>query len=198
MLAWWALRPEPPDIKRIAEAPALEARGARSIIVREGGQKAWEFSAQRITVAPNRILATIENISQGTIFQKGQPLWRLRAARVEANQLTRDIQAHAAVATLQTQNLRISAPLLLWKHHQKTLHCPQDARANMKNQEDNPRAATNDVGRGELRCTAGVEVTSRFGTLRAPAAIAYPKDRRVEFRGGVDIVMRRSALPLPG
>lgn len=179
-------------------APAIDAHGARSIIVREDGHKAWEFSAKRITIAPNRILATVEGVENGVIFQGGKPLWKLTAARLDANQLTRDIQAHGAVASLAGQDLSIRTPRALWKHRQKTLLCPRETRATIKDVQVSTRSASYNVATDELRCAAGVEVSSRFGTISAPYATAFPKARRVEFGGGVDIVMRRAALPLPG
>ena len=197
-VAWWAMQPQPPEKRDTAQTPAVEARGARSIIVREGGRKAWEFSAKRITIAPNRILATIEGVQNGVIFQAGKPLWRLNATLLKANQLTRDIEAQNAVASLAKQDLRITTARALWKHRQKTLLCPLETRANTKDIQVSTRSASYNVARDELRCAGGVEVASRFGTIAAPHATAFPKSRRVEFGGGVEIVMRRSALPLPG
>jgi LPS export ABC transporter protein LptC len=193
-IAWWSMQPLPQPETGANTEPSIEARGARSIIVRDGGHKAWEFSADRITIAPDHVIASIENIGKGVIFQAGAPLWRLRAKRVEANQLTRDVQAQDAIASLVPQDLRIVAPRALWKHSEKTLLCPEAAQATMKNISVRAQTASYNTKSGELRCTRGVAVTSPFGTLSAPAATAYPKSRRVEFQGGVDIIMHRAAL----
>lgn len=193
-ITWWAMQPLPPPPPIQNTAPAIEARGARSIIVREGGHKAWEFSADRITIAPNRIRASIDDMGNGTIFQAGRPLWHLRAKHIEANQLTRDLQVQDAVASLTTYNLRITTPRAQWQHQKKKLVCPGETRATMKNIRVRASAATYDTASGELRCTKGVAVSSPYGTLSAPSARAYPQWRRVEFQGGVDIVMHRAAL----
>lgn len=196
-IAWWALQPLPPADGGRPTTPSIEARGAHSIIVREGGLKAWEFSAARIAVAPDRVRTALENIADGTIFQAGVPLWRLRARRVEANQFTRDLEVQDIVASLATESLRISTPHAQWKHRAKTLTCTGPMFATMKNIGVTAQAATYDTRSGELRCTRGVAVSSPYGTLKAPAATAFPKDRRVEFHGGVDIVMHLAALMQP-
>jgi LPS export ABC transporter protein LptC len=197
-VSWWALQPLPDSKKKSADTPpAIEATGARSIVVRENGQKAWEFAAQRITVDASRTHARADNVGKGVIFQNGKPLWNLRATRVDLNQLTRDVDAKDAVASLAARGLRITTPRAIWKHSSKTLQCPQPLQAQMKNLDVKAKSASYNVARGELSCTSGVEVTSPFGTLSSPRAIASPTKREVTFQGGVDILIRRSALPIP-
>ena len=195
-VSWWALRPSPPSDKRGDNSlPVVEATGARSIVVRENGKKAWEFGAQRITIDADRIHARAEGIANGVIFRDGAPLWRMRAARVELDQLSRDVDARDAVASLASNGLRIESPRVVWKHAQKKLVCPEPIRATMNNVKVSAKAASYDAARGELRCASGVEVTSSFGTLSAPVAVASPSKRIVTFTGGVDILIRRDALP---
>ncbi|HEX8550553.1 MAG TPA: LPS export ABC transporter periplasmic protein LptC [Abditibacteriaceae bacterium] len=197
-VSWWALQPLPDNKKTNADTPpAIEATGARSIVVRENGRKAWEFAAQRITVDASRTRARADNVEKGVIFQNGKALWNLRATRVDLNQLTRDVDAKDAVASLAARGLRITTPRAIWKHSSKLLLCPQPLQAQMKNLDVKAQGASYNVARGELRCTSGVEVTSPFGTLSSPRATASPSTRTVTFQGGVDIVIRRSALPVP-
>jgi LPS export ABC transporter protein LptC len=198
-LVWWAV--QPPDEAELTlpeERPAaIEAENARSIVVREGGHKLWEFAAQHIAIRPEASRTTVENVYRGTLFRQGQPIWQLKAKRVSLNQVTKDVDAGGKVTANGPNGLRIETTRAVWKDRAKRLICPNPVVATMRGFTVQTESAVYDLTKDELRCNAIVTVTSKYGTMRSPSAVAHPKRRVVEFRGGIDMAIDPSQLDLP-
>lgn len=190
LAAWFANRPEKLETPRDAsEEPVIEAENARSIVVRENGQKVWEFSARHIQVEAGQMFATAQDVSRGVLWSNGAPLWKLKAQHVQLNQRTRDVDASGAIQADGPHSLQVRTRHAIWTHRAATLTCPERIDATLPNVRIQSGAASYEAKSDTLRCLNDVSVESRAASLWSPRAVAHPKTQSIEFQGGVDIVI---------
>lgn len=175
--------------------PSLEAIGAQSIIVRENGRKVWEFSADRITISPDKRFATATNMKRGVLFRNGKPFLTVSAATVQLNQETHNWQATGKLQASGPDGFSIVTSRATWSHRRERLSCPDAVRAKLRGMEIETRGVFYEAKTGQLKCPASVEVRSAQATIQEGRdVVADARSRRVEFRSGVHITIQRSAL----
>jgi hypothetical protein len=197
-IVWRWLRDEdtPTSPASDPQSPAVEATGAQSIVMREDGRKVWEFSAQRITISPDHRYATATGVQRGVMYRDNRPFIRMQATQVRMNQETRDWQAKGALKAQGPDGFSIQSPQAQWTHAKQQLQCPTNVQATLRGMKIATRQVVYDAGRSELRCPQPVEVTSPRATMKTQhgtQVVADIKRRRVEFQGGVEIVVRPPA-----
>lgn len=175
--------------------PALEAIGAQSIIVRENGHKLWEFSADRITWSADHRTATATNLRRGVLFRAGKPFLTMSATRVVLNQESRNWQASGHLQANGPDGFSISTDRATWSQRRERLTCPDAVSAKLRGLQIQTRDVFYEAKTGQLKCPQPVEVRSAQATIREGRdVVADIRARRVEFRSGVDITIKRSAL----
>lgn len=175
--------------------PALEAIGAQSIIVRDNGRKVWEFSADRITWSADHRFATVTNLRRGVLFRDGKPFLQMSATSVILNQETRNWQATGHLQASGPHGFSISTNRATWSHVRERLSCPDAVSAKLRDMRIETRAVVYEAKSAQLKCSQPVKVRSAQVTiLGRPDVIVDTRTRRVEFRSGVDITVKRSAL----
>jgi LPS export ABC transporter protein LptC len=186
----------PPETNEAGKHPiAVEADGARSIIVRKNGQKLWEFAAKKIEITADHSYATATGIEKGVLYKDGKPQWQLTAQNLKLDQRTNDVDARGGVSATGPNGLSVKTRRAVWKQQAERLVCPEVIDASMHGFKVSSGSASYESKTDELRCATSVTVTSSSATLKSPRAIAHPKQGIVSFEGGTDILIHKSALP---
>ena len=196
LAVWFAGRAEKVEpLSTPRPAPMIEAENVRSIVVREGGRKVWEFAARRIEIDANQTYATAQNVTRGVLYGNGAPLWKLTARNVRLNQQTRDVDAGGGVHAQGPNGLNIATRRARWTHRATRLNCPEAVTATLPRLTIQTGAASYEAKTDALRCTQTVTVSSEFAELTSPRAVAHPKAQTVSFEGGVDILIHTRKIP---
>lgn len=174
--------------------PAIQAQDVKRIIVSDNGQRVAEFAAGRIELSADLNFTTAFDVKRGIIYRNGKPFLNLRASRVKVNQQTRDWDADGSLRASGPHAFRISADFAQWIHKDGELHCPGVVQATFRGARINSFGVIYNAAQSTLSCPQPVEVLSPVATLRGQNAVAHFKDSRIEFKNGVDITIRTSAL----
>lgn len=174
----------------VTNAPSIVAEGAQSIVVRDArGRKAWEFSAKRITLSPDRLYYTVTEVQRGILYRNGKPFLKLKAHQVRLNQQTRDLEATGTVSASGPDGLTVRSERADWKHQVQRLTCPDDVHASIRGLKIDTRAAYYEAKTGKLHCPQTVMIKSERATLQGANAVADTKTRRVEFNQAVHLAI---------
>ncbi|MDF2441590.1 MAG: hypothetical protein JWN98_2574 [Abditibacteriota bacterium] len=175
--------------------PSLEAFGAQSIIVRDKGRKVWEFSADRITWSADHRFATATNLRRGVLFRDGKPFLTVSAARVVLNQESRNWEASGQLQASGPHGFSLSTQRATWSHQRERLSCPEAVQAKVRGMTIETRDIFYEAKTGQLKCPQPVQVRSAQAIIQGGRdVVADIRTRRVEFRSGVHITIKRSAL----
>lgn len=174
-----------------AHTPSVVAEGAQSIVVRDpNGGKAWEFSADRITISSDKLYCTATDVRRGVLYRKGRPFLKLQARQVRLNQQTRDLIATGTVSASGPDGFSVRTERADWQHQVERLTCPDALHATIRGLKIDTKNAFYDARAGQLHCPQVVQVTAERATMKGSNAVADPKTRQVKFNQGVQISVK--------
>lgn len=171
--------------------PTIEAEDVQRIVLREAGQKVWEFAARRITITPDRLYAVATGVHRAVYFRDHKPYLQLKAQHVRLNQQTRDMTATGAVGARGPDGFALQTRCAQWMHQQQRLLCPEAVQVQVRDLTVRTTGVVYNAREGQLRCPQRVEVTAPRAVLRGENAVADVKAQRVHMTGATEIIIDR-------
>lgn len=190
----WLLDYGEKGASKSSDTPLIEATGLQTFTVRENGQIAWTFSADRIVVSGDKLYATATGLRKGILYRDGKPFLQLQAQQVRLNQQTRDLDATGTVSAQGPDGLVVSTDHALWTHRLKRLDCPNNVRATLRGLTFTTRRVFYDANQGKLHCPQPYKVEGSGVTLSGAGAVADTKTQIIRSRGTGEIVIRPSTF----
>ena len=152
---------------RLPPSVVMTIHDAR-IVGLHGGVKLWSTRARTIQLAQNRIVVTLDDITDGTVFDRGRPVLRVRAGRVAYNICAQDLQLSRGVTIEGARGQRISTEGAVWNSATGMLRSTRDVIFESPLGRMTAKLLTVDVRNREIRMW-DVVGSANADLLREPA-----------------------------
>ncbi|MGC8862347.1 MAG: LPS export ABC transporter periplasmic protein LptC [Armatimonadota bacterium] len=139
------------------------------IIGVSGGVKLWSVRAKNVELAQNRLVVTLDNVTDGSVFDKGNSILSIRAGRITYNIAARDMQLSKGVTIAGSRGQRITAAGAVWNSYT-----------------------------GILRSTTHVAFESPLGRMKAEELVVNVRNRRLQMSnvvGSANIEAMQEPVP---
>lgn len=132
--------------------PLAQSENLRMLQLRdEKGRLSFEMSARLITVGINGIV-TADDVTRAVYYQGGKPSLNIKAARVQLNQTSRDVQATGKVSATGQNGFFVRSEKVNWTHLKKELHSPVAVQAGLRGNTFEAPQLTYNIKSGVLHC----------------------------------------------
>lgn len=174
-----------------SQGPSIVAEGIEHIVIRDKGRRVWEFAARKITISPDRKYAVATGMRRAILYRNEKPYLQLQASSVRLNQQTFDAEATGGVTASGPEGIEIRTERALWTQSRRVLQCPATVQVRVRGLTVQTRDVSYDMPQSRLHCPQRIEVQGPRISLRGLRAVVDVKNRRVEFNGGTEFVVKQ-------